>query len=636
MSWYVTANEIDKWSSSHTRDAQEILPLLIKKLILATVELKYINIPSGDSILTGGWDGVLIVEKGNFFIPNGKSVLEFGTNKNINKKAEDDYQKRTNSSSDKNISYLFTTTKTWAKKSDFEEEKNRENKWKEVKGINTDDLELWLNLAPAVHRWFARIIGKRPLNSFDIEQSFESWSFQTSINLIPNLVLKSRDSNIDEFLTLLKKEPSKIIISSITNEEGYAFILASLKDKIQFSSKVIIVTSQESWDELVQSDFSLILIYKNFIPHNIGVATSNGHFVIEAKNTIDMQDKSHNIIKLSKIKKSQKIATLEEMEFSHNNAWKIYNETKGFLHAIVRHPLLKPNERVIPNWVDNYDINILSTILFINSWYRLNENDIKTIETLSEVSYDEFEKNLTLLKEEQNPPIRLVGNVWQVISKINLWDLVANKISITQIDKLEPILLDVFKEVNPSWDITAKEIWFSYDKEMKYSGSIRESIADTLVLISVFGEENITYSSDINIIISYWLKELFEVNLNVEAWYSYGKQISLLAEASPISFLTALEKTLENQSTTKIQELFEDAGDMGGCFHCNLLWALETISWNHELLPRVILVLVELSKLEIKSNMGNQPFNTLKDIFLGWVNYSSVTYETQPLCTESA
>mgnify|MGYP003411075926 CR=1 FL=1 len=105
MSWHITSNEIDKWSSSHTRGAQEKLPLLIKKLIMATVEPKYIHFPSGDSILTGGWDGTLEVSKGNAFVPEGKSVWEFGTNVNINKKAEDDYTKRTNLS--RNKKFIF-------------------------------------------------------------------------------------------------------------------------------------------------------------------------------------------------------------------------------------------------------------------------------------------------------------------------------------------------------------------------------------------------------------------------------------------------------------------------------------------------------------------------------------------------
>lgn len=47
MSWYVTANEIDKWMASHTREAQELLPELVKRLILATIDLESIYIPIG-------------------------------------------------------------------------------------------------------------------------------------------------------------------------------------------------------------------------------------------------------------------------------------------------------------------------------------------------------------------------------------------------------------------------------------------------------------------------------------------------------------------------------------------------------------------------------------------------------------
>lgn len=629
MSWHVTANEIDKWSSAHTRDAQEILPLLIKKLILATVESKYIHFPSGDSILTGGLDGILDIDKGNAFVPEGKTVWELGTNVNINKKAEDDYKKRTDSLADKEVSYIFATTKTWAKKSEFEDEKNKEKKWKEVKGVNSDDLETWLNLAPAVHRWFARLIGKRPLSSLDTEQAFEQWSSQTNINLLAGLVIKTREEQSKRLMYLLSENPSKIIIASSSEQDSYAFILASLKDEVEYSCRVLIITSQEAWDELMESDNSLIFVYQGFTPNNIGMAIRNGHYVIEAQESINMQDKSFEIIELPKIRKGEKVSVLEEMGFNHHDAWEIYEDTKGFLHAIVRHPLLEPLEKSVPDWVISFDIDVLSTILFVNSWNRNNTDDIQILEMLSGLPYEEFEKNLYKLQKEKNTPIRLVGNIWQVISKINLWDLVADKISIAQIDKLKPIIFEIFSEIDPAFELPPKERCLAsiYNKEMKYSGLIRESVADTLVLVSTFGGQKINYPSDINIVISYWLKELFELNIDVEAWYSYHSQLSLLAEASPDSFLTALEITLENQSSTKLEELFEDGGDMGGCFHCDLLWALEIISWNIQFLPRVVLVLAGLSQLEIKSNMANQPFNTLKDIFLGWINYSSVTYQ---------
>ena len=43
MSWHVTANEITRWSEANSRRAQEILPKIVKKLILATINSKYMS-----------------------------------------------------------------------------------------------------------------------------------------------------------------------------------------------------------------------------------------------------------------------------------------------------------------------------------------------------------------------------------------------------------------------------------------------------------------------------------------------------------------------------------------------------------------------------------------------------------------
>ncbi|RLA84884.1 MAG: hypothetical protein DRG78_00170 [Epsilonproteobacteria bacterium] len=627
MSWHVTAKEIENWSSSNAREAQSLLPELIGKLILATVNPKNFHFPYGNSILTGGWDGMLSVDEGNPFVPEGNSVWEFGTNTSINAKAEQDYDKRTSASANKKLTYVFATTRTWAKKETFQIEKNKESKWKEVRGINTDDLEVWLLLAPAVHHWFAEIIGKRTINSFSIEQSFKSWSNQTEIPLSSELVLKSREDEMTKLENLLENEISIISISSSSFQESYAFILSCLKDNPVYSSRVLIITTQESWNNIVQSNYGLILIYKDFIPSNIGDAVSNGHFVVEALDADNIKDKRTNVILLNKIRKSIMISALNSM--GTEDADKIYNDTKGFLYAIIRHELLVPRELFNPEWIDKYDINILSTILFANSWYRLDENDKSIIEELSGLSYAEFEKHLTLLKDEKYPPIRLVGNTWQVISKIELWYLIANRISINQIDKLKPIFIKIFSEIDPIWNNPSADKWFFNTDSLKFSGYIRKSIADTIALISAFGNSNMTYSTNLNIAINSWAKELFEKNFNVEAWYSYGYELVHIAEASPISFLDALEKTLEDKSTTKIQELFKDGGDFGGCFHCNLLWALESISWDTSLFSRSISILAKLSELDIKSSMGNNPLSTLENIFLGWSRNSNISLENK-------
>ncbi len=462
-----------------------------------------------------------------------------------------------------------------------------------------------------------------------LQEAVTQWQSQTKILLNSNLVLKSREKEVEKLFSLLSQSPSKmIVVSPRSKEESYAFIINALNTQEEYGARVKILQNQETWDSAVVTEDSLILLYKGFTPTNIGVAITQGHFVVEAAESTNVKDRSHEIIELSKIKKSQQVSTLQEMGFDHEKAWKIIEDTKGFLHAIIQHPLLEPYERVNPEWVSKYSIDILTTILFINGWNRTNKEDIAIIERLSGLECEAFEIELNALRKEDNPPIRQVGNVWQVISKINLWDLVVNKISDIQFDKLKPIVLELFREIDPAYELAPEERSYAhiYEKVMKHSGLVRSSVADTLVMLSVFGD---TILDNMQMRVDTWLKELFESNLNIEAWYSYRHVMSLLAEASPSSFLTALESSIDNIEATKIDELFIDSGDlmMGECNYCNLLWALESISWNTEYLVRVVIVLARLSDLDIKYGRNNQPLESLQNIFLGWISNSSATHE---------
>ncbi len=87
------ATDIDSWANR--RNAQDQLPKLLRRLIRATVErTKFISVRADEGVQLEGFDGVLEVETGNEFVPNGKSAWEFGTNKQVKSKADDDYEKR--------------------------------------------------------------------------------------------------------------------------------------------------------------------------------------------------------------------------------------------------------------------------------------------------------------------------------------------------------------------------------------------------------------------------------------------------------------------------------------------------------------------------------------------------------------
>ncbi len=296
-----------------------------------------------------------------------------------------------------------------------------------------------------------------------LKQAILEWKSQTKIPLNSKLALQSRDKQIEELVNLLIQTPSKIIVvSPQSKEDSYAFILNVFNTKEEYADRVKIISSQESWDSTVNTQDSLILVYKGFTPINIGLAITKGHFVIEAEESVTMKDETHNVITLSKIKKSIQVATLEEMGFDYKDAWKIIEDTKGFFHAIVQHPLLQPYERINPEWAEKYNLDILITILFLNSWNRTNEADIEIINKLSGMKYEDLEKELHLLAKETNTPIRLVGNVWQVISKINLWDLIVNKISDTYLNKFKSIAIEVFTEIDPAYELAPEKRSYAY------------------------------------------------------------------------------------------------------------------------------------------------------------------------------
>lgn len=451
-----------------------------------------------------------------------------------------------------------------------------------------------------------------------LRQAVKQWLKQTEISLSTDLVLTTRDEEKKYFFQLIDENVHKIVISSQSEQESYVFAICALQEHVPYIAKTFVVKNQEGWDSLIESKTALILIPKSFVPEGIGIAIDRGHIVIELSEQINDR-KGQKVIQLPMIRKSQKIATFESMGFNHDQAWEIFNDTKGYLHAIVKHPLLRPYESTKPLWLEKYDINILSTILLINSWNRNNDFDRKIIESLVDEKYEKFEEILYQLKNEKETSIRLIGDVWQVVSKIYLWEIVNQKIPKSQTEKLESILFEVFTEIDPLFKVPAHERWTAYDKKMKYSEVLRDSLSDTLILISLFWSDNYAYKR--------WIKKVFDSNLNVDAWFSYHAQLKHLAEACPECFLDALDRAINNINTTHIELLFEDGGHMGGCYHCNLLWALETISWNKEHVVKVVLVLAKLSAIPITSKMGNQPVNTLNDIFLGWVNYTSLTHQ---------
>ncbi|MCD6407798.1 XRE family transcriptional regulator, partial [bacterium] len=269
MRW-IDATDLKNWAS--TRDSQEYLPLVIRRLIRATVNrINFLSFPAGESIVYPGWDGILKSEEETEYIPKGLSGWEVGTDQSIRKKAEEDYQKRKQNPCDLNPSetiFIFVTPRVWTKKKKDEwvTEKKEEKFWRDVRVYDARDLEEWLEQAPAVGAWLAKHIGKYPQqNVYSLEEWWNEWSKVTHPPLPPELVLAGRDKQIEEVKKWLNSDPSLLVVQASTKDESLAFLSAVIltlpeEERERFLSKSIVISDKEAFRHVATTCKSSLLL----------------------------------------------------------------------------------------------------------------------------------------------------------------------------------------------------------------------------------------------------------------------------------------------------------------------------------------------------------------------------------------
>jgi hypothetical protein len=143
------------------------MPELLRRLIYAAKGPRAVfRFPSGDSVQLPGWGGFCHVEEGDAFIPTGTSVWEIGAQRDgIRAKANSDYVKRTSKPREVDpaqTTFVFATPHRFPNKDIWLGEKRAENKWRDIRALDGDDLAAWLEIYPAVSQWFATKVGLRP------------------------------------------------------------------------------------------------------------------------------------------------------------------------------------------------------------------------------------------------------------------------------------------------------------------------------------------------------------------------------------------------------------------------------------------------------------------------------------------
>lgn len=620
---WIDATDLKAWATR--LDSQETMPLLIRKLIRATAtKIGKIKFPAGESVQLGGWDGILEVEEGTEFFPSGISLWESGTNRDIKGKADGDYEKRTKNPLGyvpAESTFIFVTPRLWQKGEEWAAAKLKEGIWKDVRVLNAEILEEWIDTAPTVSSWLAKHIGKYPQGGIQPTDDFwEEWSSGGKLNLNPDILLGGRTKQMQQITTAITNS-NITAVQGISREEALAFIISCFKENAQieedFFARSIIVDNVEAFRELSVLTNPMILIPRFEDSGVMNRAVAKGHTVLVPLDTYNGANWQNKVV-LPSIDRDSFVAALCKAGMSNELAQRYSKETVRNI-TILRRQL--EFERMLPEWASPENVADLLPALIVGRWDETFEQDKMIVAEIAGDSYENYIKKLTRWLQVADAPIIKLGSSWRLTAPFDAWINASGRLSSTDFELLRKVARQILLEINPAFDLEPDKRYMAaiYGKKRSYSSWIREGVLHSLILTSIFGDKlnfSLPLSGEL------WVDGIIEELLHTEdaeTWRSFEGLLPLIAEASPSSFLSIVEAHLRDEKPT-IRGLFtEDPGFLTATsYHTGLLWALEELAWFPAYFSRAVLILARLSVIDPGGQLANRPFSSLIEIFKPW------------------
>ena len=629
------SSELVNWAGN--RGAQDQLPELVRRLVLASVPMpSLLHMPSGSSISRPGWDGLLVVEKGNAWVPDGASVWEFSCEGDPKRKATDDYNKRTtgpNGVDTPTTTFVFVTPRKWNGKLAWVNERREEGPWADVRVLDADDLVAWLGQAPAVVHWFARLIGKLPATGVvPLDEWWENWSIAANPRISAELVTAGRQDQVEQTSQWFRAEPSHYYVQGDTTDEAIAFLAGCARaDETQLGSvllaRAIVVENADSWRSL-EGHSSPLLLVRSFSAGNVSpkIAVGRGHHVLTPLG--EHEEPSGAGVTLPRLGREETLQELIEMGLSEAKARALVRSTARRL-SIMRRRLVDEAGGPTPGWASSSTPHSLVALVLVGQWGGDQEDDKSIISQIVGQPYESVESDLTDLMSAADSPLTKVGNRWRLTSHEEAWHLLAPRLTSSDVERFEQVATSVFGAVSPEFELPIDQRYMAniYGKVLPHSGTLREGMARSLALMGTQAERA-KNAEEASYMPARVVSAALEDGKGWQTWATLSGSLTELAEAAPEALLDVVERDLA-ADPSPFENLFSQEGDalFGETPHTGLLWALEVLAWSPDYFARVTKCLARLAEIDPGGQVANRPAASLRSLFLPWIRFSEASDE---------
>jgi hypothetical protein len=620
----IDRKDIERWADQF--DSKGNFPLLISRLVHASTPVgTFVDFPSGSTVFTSSWDGLVNCPIPSGFVPEGISLWELGTELQPKGKADEDYEKRTLDPEGYNCAdctFVFVTPRFWNKKDIWLKQRLAEGKWKDIRVYDSSNLEQWLDITAAVSRWFSAYLSKYPHDGvITIEEFWKEWSLGPLGALPPEIVTAGRSLESAMLQTFLNEGPGIKAVQAASKDEATAFIIAAANEfdahnKSRFMSRTLIVDTSGNFRSVRINTRSLNLIARFDEPQILYAAAADGHHVIVPLGPDDTVNQE--AIKLPIIDRDGQIKALTKMGLAELDAEKMSREA-GRNVTILKRLLQFPQFKL--SWLRPESVREIIPALLIGRWHDRKKGDQKLIEIMAGMSYADYTQTAGKWQLYEETPIIKIGELWRLLSPLDAWTNLAAFVTRIDIDLLGEVFLTAFKSGNPAAIAVndSQRIIFEFNKEKTYSEWAREGIIQSLILVGLYGSNlKLAGIGDSQ----YWVDSIIRTLLDngrSELWISLDREMPLLAEASPEQFLHAVNKSLNSNAKEILAVFIEEDGFLHkNSHHTGLLWALESLSWLPEYVEEATLILAKLAANDPGGQLSNRPISSLAEIFKPW------------------
>lgn len=630
----VDATQLSHWAT--TRDAQDTFPELMRRLLASAPGVTSVSVRAGEGVSTPGWDG-RAESAGSAYLPRGQLCFEFGVGGQPKRKANEDYEKRRDDPggvTSAETTFIFVTPRRWAGAAAWVTARRAEGVFADVRALDADDLEGWLQATPAVHHWISEHLGRKPRDAETLERWWDRFQARTDPPLPSALFLAGREREHEALTQFIEGPPDVLSVQAAWRDEAIAFLCATIETMEREDRNpvqpALVVSSAEVWDRIVLQPGRMTLL-PLFDDPAIASAQEHGHWVVLPIGREQLVRGTK--IELPRPHRRAASEALEAVGVDFDRAYHLGALARRSMPSLVR-TLARDPRLARPPWSRLPVAGAFAPLMLAGAW-TASEDDTAVVSRIAGLEWPDLERALNQWRITDDPPFVRAGTQWHLASAEEALLLLHESLTASDLERWRPIALEVLLETDPTLELAPenRQLAGLRGVSREHSSVLRRGIAEGIALLGSLGDEmlsdGVSGADHAHAVVREVLNHA-NADASGRTWRSVTDVLPLLAEAAPETFLDAVHEDLDKDEPL-LSTMFQDADDSSWLYssspHTGLLWALEGLCWSPEYLLEASRALARLHEIDPGGRLANRPLSSLGSVLVGWIRHTAAPLE---------